>query len=249
MPDGRRPVEHGPEPDRTAVPEQVAEQVAGEPVLHVEQVPLLQHEQRDHEREPLDDAELDGFGVGGRRGHPQPPGQFAAHHDRGSPGRAGPGTSARHRHPGHRIAAPRHLLGLQRGPRGPRPPRGRSRRRAVPVGGRARQHVAVGVLHRDRRAQRRRERADQFRQASLVQHQLHQLVVLLLGPLKHGPAPAQLVVGPGQLPDDFLLLGPQPGRLQGRRGLAAEQLDELKLGPAELPRGDRIRHDDPGQVR
>ena len=83
---------------------------------------------------------------------------------------------------------------------------------------------------------------------ALVQHELHQLVVLLLGPLQHGSPPAQLVVGPGQLPDDLLLLGPQPCRLQRHRGLAAEQLDEFKLGSAELPCGDRVGDDDPGQV-
>ena len=73
-------------------------------------------------------------------------------------------------------------------------------------------------------------------------------MVLLLGPLQHGSPPAQLVVGPGQLPDDLLLLGPQPCRLQGYRGLAAEQFDEFQLGSAEVPCGDRIGDDDPGQV-
>jgi len=62
------------------------------------------------------------------------------------------------------------------------------------------------------------------------------------------PAPTQLVVGPGQLPDDLLLLGPQARRLQGHRGLATEQLDEFQLGPAELPRSDRIRDDHSGQL-
>jgi hypothetical protein len=62
-------------------------------------------------------------------------------------------------------------------------------------------------------------------------------VVLLLGPFQHGPAAAHLLVGQGQLTDDILLVGPQPRRLQGRRGLPGQQLDEFQLGPAELPRG------------
>ena len=256
VPDRRRPVENGPGPDRTAVPEQVAEQITGESALHVEQVPLLQHQQRDGEREPLDDPELNGLRVGGRGGHPQAPGQLAAHHDGGGPGgrvgpapaRRGPAVRFRHRHPGHHVAAAGHLLGLQRGARRARPPRGRGGRRAVAFGGRARQHAAVGVLHRDRSAQRRRERADQFTKPAFVQHELHQLVVLLLGPLKHGSSPAQLVVGPGQLPDDLLLLGPQPCRLQRHRGLTAEQFDEFQLGSAELACGDRVGDDDPGPL-
>ena len=71
--------------------------------------------------------------------------------------------------------------------------------------------------------------------------------MLPLGPLQHGPAAAHLLVGHGQLADDLLLLGPQPRRLQGHRGLPGQQLDQLQLGPAELPRGNRVGDDDPGQ--
>ena len=73
-------------------------------------------------------------------------------------------------------------------------------------------------------------------------------MVLLLGPLQHGSSPAQLVVGPGQLPDDLLLFGPQPCRLQRHRGLTAEQFDEFQLGSAELACGDRVGDDDPGPL-
>jgi hypothetical protein len=216
-------------------------------------VPLLEQQQRDDQGKPLDDAELDGLGLGGRIGDPQAPGQFSAHHDRRGPGGGGAGNPPVRtlrppdRHPGHRVPPAGRLPGLECRPGRARPARRRGRRRVVALGGRAGQHAAVGVLHRDRRAQRRRERGDQFGQFHLVQHQLHQLVVLPLGPLQHGPAAAHLLVGHGQLADDLLLLGPQPRRLQGHRGLPGQQLDQLQLGPAELPRGDRVGDDDPGQ--
>jgi hypothetical protein len=42
--------------DRPALAQQVAQQVAGQPALHVEEVPLLEQQQRHDQREPLDDA-------------------------------------------------------------------------------------------------------------------------------------------------------------------------------------------------
>jgi len=90
VPDRRRPVKYGPGPDRTAVPEQVAKQITGEPALHVEQVSLLEYQQRDGEREPLDDPELYGLRVGGRGGHPQTPASSPPTTTGAASGRAAP---------------------------------------------------------------------------------------------------------------------------------------------------------------
>ena len=70
MPERRGAVQDGPRPDRAALAEQVSEQVTGQPALHVEQVPLLEQQQRDDQGKPFDDAELDGFGLGRRAGYP-----------------------------------------------------------------------------------------------------------------------------------------------------------------------------------
>jgi hypothetical protein len=76
-PDGRGPVQHGPGMDRAAVTEQVTQQVAGQPALHIEEVPLLEQQQGDDQGEPLDDTQL--HGLGGRPA-PGPPGKPISSH-------------------------------------------------------------------------------------------------------------------------------------------------------------------------
>ena len=47
VPERRGPVQDGLRADRAAVSEQVAEKITGEPALRVEQMPLLEQQQRD----------------------------------------------------------------------------------------------------------------------------------------------------------------------------------------------------------
>ena len=54
MPDRRGPLEDGLRADGTSVPQQIAQQVARELTLHVEQMPLLEQRERDDQGEPLD---------------------------------------------------------------------------------------------------------------------------------------------------------------------------------------------------